>query len=95
MDFNKMMMQAKKMQAEIDKRESAFDEKIFTFEKQGIKLEIKGSSEIVLLDINDVLIDPDDKETLQDLIIITLNQAIAQIQEEKKSIREKATQGMI
>lgn len=95
MDFNKMMMQAKKMQAEIDKRESTFDEKIFTFEKQGIKLEIKGSSEIVLLDINDVLIDPDDKETLQDLIIITLNQAIAQIQEEKKSIREKATQGMM
>ena len=95
MDFNKMMAQAKKMQAEIDRKENEFDEKIFSFEKQGIKLEMKGSLEIVLIEIDPVLIDPDDKETLQDLISITINQATQEIQEAKKLIREKATQGMI
>ena len=83
------------MQAEIDRKENEFDEKIFSFEKQGIKLEMKGSLEIVLIDIDPVLIDPDDKETLQDLISITINQATQEIQEAKKLIREKATQGMI
>lgn len=94
MDFNKMMAQAKKMQAEMDKLEKDLDNKIFEFEKQGIKLKINGKLEITFLDINEFLIDPDDKETLQDLIVITLNEALEQISVERNKIKNKAMQGL-
>lgn len=95
MDLNKMMAQAKKIQAEIDKREKDFDQKVFDFERQGIKLQIKGSLEIVLLDINEALIDPEDKETMQDLILITINEAIQDVFNKKNQIKSSATQGLI
>lgn len=94
MDFNKMMAQAKKMQAEMDKLKKDLDNKIFEFEKQGIKLKINGKLEITFLDINEFLIDPDDKETLQDLIVITLNEALEQISVERNKIKNKAMQGL-
>lgn len=94
MDFNKMMAQAKKMQAEIDKREREFENKIFSFEKQGIKMEINGALKITSLDINEALIDPEDKEILQDLIIVTANEAFDEIIKDKNAIKTKATQGI-
>lgn len=94
MDLNKMMAQAKKLQAEIEKKEKEFNDSIFNFERQGIKISIKGSFEIVSLDVNEALIDPEDKETLQDLIIITINEAISELSEKKQTIKNNATQGM-
>ncbi len=70
MDISKMLQQANKMKQELDKKEKAFDEQIFTYEKQGIKLIILGSLKIQSIDINEALIDPEDKETLQDMIEI-------------------------
>lgn len=94
MDFNKMMAQAKKLQAQIEKEEQEFKQNIFNFEKQGIKLSMNGACQIVALDIHEVLIDPEDKETLQDLIVITINDAIDEILKKKEAIKNKATQGM-
>lgn len=94
MDFNKMMAQAKKMQSEMEKLEKELDIKVFEFEKQGIKLKINGKLEIVELDINEFLIDPEDKETLQDLIIVTLNEALEEITIERNKIKNKAMQGL-
>lgn len=95
MDFNKMVAQARKIQSSIEKKEKEFDESIFTFEKQGIKLVIKGNCEIVSLDINEIIVDPEDKETMQDLIIVTINEATRDILEKKKNIKDKVTQGLV
>lgn len=94
MDLGKLMQQANKMKAEMEKKEKEFSEKLFTFEKQGIKLVINGDCQIKSLDINEALIDPEDKETLQDLIIITINEATEQILSEKKQISDSVTKGM-
>ncbi|MBD5422909.1 MAG: YbaB/EbfC family nucleoid-associated protein [Mycoplasma sp.] len=94
MDINKLMQQANKMKSELDKKEKEFDSQIFTFEKQGIKLTIEGSLNIKSIDINEALIDPDDKETLQDMIIIIMNEAIEEISSKKKSITNSITKGM-
>ena len=48
MDISKMLQQANKMKQELDKKEKAFDEQIFTYEKQGIKF-IGPSSEMIEL----------------------------------------------
>lgn len=95
MDFKKMMQQAKKMQMEIEQKEKEFENKIFEFEKQGIQLKINGKLQIVELDVNDALVDPEDKETMQDLIIITVNEAIQEVYEMKEQIKKEATQGLM
>lgn len=94
MDISKMLQQANKMKQELDKKEKAFDEQIFTYEKQGIKLIISGSLKIQSIDINEALIDPEDKETLQDMIIIIFNEALAEISNKRKSITNSIGKGM-
>lgn len=95
MDLNKLMAQANKMKAELDKKEKEFNQKIFTYEKQGIKLIIDGNLKIKSLELNEILIDPEDKDTLQDLIIITINEAIEEISSQKKQISDSIAKGMI
>ncbi|MBR2022393.1 MAG: YbaB/EbfC family nucleoid-associated protein [Mycoplasmataceae bacterium] len=94
MDINKLMQQANKMKAEMDKKEKEFESKIFEFEKQGIKLVVNGALEIQTLDINKFLIDPEDKETLPDLVMLTFNQPIEEILKKKKEINDSFTKGM-
>ncbi len=94
MDLNKLMQQANKMKAEMEQKEKEFKSKVFYYEKQGIKLTMDGSLKIVSLDINEALIDPEDKETLQDMVVITINEAIEDISEQKKQISDSITRGM-
>lgn len=94
MDIKKMMEQAKKMQATMEKQENELKSKIFTVEKQGIIIKANGSREVIKIDINDVLIDPDDKEMLQDIIIIAINEIMELINDEYEKISPKNQQGM-
>lgn len=95
MDINKLMAQANKMKAEMEKRKKEFEQKLFTYEKQGVKLVINGALQIKSLDINEVLIDPEDKETLQDMITITINEATEEIQAQKEQIGDSIAKGML
>ena len=95
MDISKMLQQANKMKQVLDKKEKAFDEQIFTYEKQGIKLIISGALRIQSIDINEALIDPEDKETLQDMIIIIFNEALAEISDKRKAITSSIGKGML
>lgn len=94
MDINKLMQQANKMKAEMEKKEKEFESKVFIYEKQGVKLIVEGSLQIKSIEIDEALIDPDDKETLQDMIIITVNEATKDILEQKKRIGDSITKGM-
>lgn len=95
MDISKMMAQAKKLQAEIEKQERTFAAQVFNYEKQGIRLKMTGALTIASLELDPLLVDPDDRETLQDLITITLNEAIAEISAAREAIKTKAAQGML
>ncbi len=94
MDIKKMMEQAKKMQAVMEKQESELKAKVLVVEKQGIIIKANGNREILEIDINDALIDPEDKEMLQDIIIIATNEIIELINDEYEKISPKNQQGM-
>lgn len=94
MDIKKMMEQAKKMQAVMDKQENELKNKIFSVEKQGITIKANGNREVIEININDALIDPEDKEMLQDIIIIAINEIMELIGEEYEKISPKNQQGM-
>ncbi|MBN0919665.1 YbaB/EbfC family nucleoid-associated protein [[Mycoplasma] gypis] len=89
MNINEMLKQAKKLQAEMELKEKQISKKEFVVEKQGIKLVMFGTRKIKSLEINELLIDPEDAETLQDLIIITVNEAIEKINQEYEELSKQ------
>ena len=84
MDMNKLVMQAQQMQRKIEKKQKELENSEFLFESNSgaVKIKMKGNKEIVSLDINKDLIDPSEKEMLEDIIIVAINNAMASIQEE-------------
>ena len=77
-----MMQQATKMQSDM----KAMQEKLKTAEVEsalsGINIKISGDGETIKgLTIDKELIDPNDKETLEDLLIAAINKAIEKAKE--------------
>ncbi|WP_406614010.1 YbaB/EbfC family nucleoid-associated protein [Mycoplasma corogypsi] len=89
-----MMRRLKKMQAELEKKQAELDKKEFTVEKQGIKVVIRGDLQIVKIDLMQELVDPDDKELLEDLMVVAFNEAIDLIQEEQEKITSQMPGGL-
>ncbi|CAT05071.1 putative DNA repair-related protein [Mesomycoplasma conjunctivae] len=86
MNMQDLLNQARKMQKEIDNKKNNLKNTDFTFEKQGISLVISGGYEVKKISIHPVLADPEDIETLEDLILITLNEALEKINQENEKI---------
>lgn len=82
-----MMMQAKKMQAEMEKAQKELETKEFTIEKQGITVVISGKRKLVSVNINEALIDPDDKDIIEALIVIAVNEALEKVAAEEERLR--------
>ncbi len=88
MNMKKMMSEARKMQSQMEKRKNEIYQKEFLVEKQGIKIVLNGNKKIKSIDLNKALIDPEDKEILEDLIIIAVNEAIENIDLELEKIHQ-------
>ena len=87
MNINVMMQQAKKMQAEMERAQKILEAKEFVVEKQGIKINFLGNRKITKVELNKILVDPDDKEILEDMIMIAMNEANEMIDKELEKIK--------
>ena len=94
MNINAMMQQAKKMQDEMATAQKILHAKEFTIEKQGVTIVMMGDKKIKSIDIDEVLVDPEDKELLEDLMIIAFNDAIELITAEEEKNAPSAPSGM-
>ena len=95
MNITKMMQQATKMQSDM----KAMQEKLKSAEVEntlsGINVKISGDGETLKgLTIDASLIDPNDKETLEDLIIAAVNKAIEKAKEMGASEAQKIMGGL-
>ena len=81
-NVNKMMQQVQQMQAEMVKaQEELANERVEASVGGGmVTVTASGSGEIVDIKISPEAIDPDDPETLQDLVLAGVNQALANAQ---------------
>lgn len=87
MNMQKMMKQAKELQAKLEKKIKKFDEQEFEFDYQkSIKIRIKGSLKILSLEVNKELVDPEDKTMLEEMIAEAINEAIEAVSEEKNKV---------
>ena len=82
MDVNKMMQQVQQMQAEMLKaQEELANERVEASVGGGmVTVTASGAGEIVGIKISPEAIDPDDPETLEDLVLAGVNQALANAQ---------------
>lgn len=96
MNINALMQQAQKMQKEMQKKQRELEEKLFKVESAGgaIKVSIYGNRTIEKIDIDKDAIDPDDKEMLEDMLKIAINEAIELIDEEQEKIQQKMASSM-
>lgn len=96
MNMNMLMQQAQKMQRELEKKKKELENTLFTFESNGgaIKLDIYGSKKVEKITIDEDVIDPSDKEMLEDMIKIAVNEALDKIDNEMDKVISAATGGI-
>lgn len=87
MNFRNIMQQAQKMQKELQNKISQFDAKEFEYNYQNsIQIKIKGDLTITSIKITDVLVDPEDKMTLEQMVQEAINEAVSKTQEKKNQL---------
>ena len=89
-----MIRQAQKMQEDMEKLQAELDEKEHEVSAGGVKVKIRGNREIVSLELSEDVVDPDDIETLQDLIIAAVNEAIKTVDKLNSEEMNKVTAGL-
>ncbi|HMA69563.1 MAG TPA: YbaB/EbfC family nucleoid-associated protein [Candidatus Mcinerneyibacterium sp.] len=90
-NMKQMMQQAQKMQKKMKEEQEKLEKETIEAQAGGgmVKVKVNGKKEIVNIDIEDEVIDPDDKEMLQDLILAAVNEAITKMDEH---IQEKMSE---
>ena len=96
MNINALMQQAQKMQRQMEKKRQELESKEFEFSSNGgaIKIKMLGSKEMTSLEIDEDLIDPSEKDMLQDMLMIAINEAINKIDEEANAIMGSVAGGL-
>lgn len=96
MNINALMKQAQKMQSDMTKAQRELEKTLFEFDSAGgaIHLSIYGNRKVEKIEIDKDAIDPNDKEMLEDMIKLAINEAIERIDEENEKIQAKLTSGM-
>ena len=80
--MNTAMRQVQAMQEEMERMQQELEEKVIETSAGGgtVKVEMKGTKEIIKLTIDPEIVDPDDTEMLEDLVMVAVNDAIKQIE---------------
>ena len=91
-----MIRQAQKMQEDMQALQEELDAKEYDISAGGgmVNVKITGKKEILAIDIKPDIVDPDDIETLSDILVAAVNQAIKQVDTTNNEAMEKVTGGM-
>jgi len=97
MDMQKLMQQAQAMQKKLNKIEEELDATEYTGTtggSEGVSVTINGKNEVVKIDINDELLAKENKEELQDMLLIAINNAVDQAASDREEKMNAVTQGV-
>jgi len=86
MDINKLMEQAQAMQKQLEDALNKINETEFEGSASNglVKVRINGENKVLSVSIDPEILNPDDKEMIEDLIVIAANEAVAKADEAKK-----------
>lgn len=94
MNIQAMMKQAQKLQKEMTDTKEEIDNKTFIGKSSIVEITMNGKKEISNVKINAEQLEKDDIEMLEDMIMVAVNDANKQIDDETESKMGKFTQGM-
>lgn len=92
-DMNSLMKQAQKMQDDMAQKQEELDQREYEISAGGnaVMVKINGKKEIVSISISPEIIDPDDRETLEDILTAAVNEAIKKVEETNADEMQKIT----
>lgn len=88
MNIQALMQQANKMKREMEKKQAEIEATVFVSEAGGgaIKVEMKGNHQIEKITIDGDALNPEDKEMLEDMLKIAINDVNNQIDQALSAI---------
>ncbi len=91
-----MLQQAQRMQAEMAAKQAELEEQVYDISAGGgvVKVKINGKKEILSIDIQPEIVDPDDVETLSDILVAAVNEAIKRVEDTANEAMSKITGNM-
>ncbi len=91
-----MIRQAQKMQEDMAAKQEELDAREYEIKAGGgaVTVKISGKKEILAIDISPEIVDPDDIETLSDILVAGVNEAIKRVEETNAAEMEKITGSM-
>ena len=94
MDMNALMRQAQNVQRTMQKKQKEVEEKEFVVSSNGgaITINIMGSKKVNKIEIDEDLLT--DKDMLQDLLLVAINEAIKKVDDEMNKVMSEVTGGM-
>jgi nucleoid-associated protein EbfC len=91
-----MMKKMQKMQKEMMQAQEELNAKEFEGTAGGgmVKITMNGQREVLGVNLDPSVVDPEDVEMLEDLIIVATNEALKKVEETTNATMGKFTQGM-
>ena len=91
-----MLKQAQKMQEDMAEKQAELEEREYDVAAGGgvVNVKINGKKEILSVKIDPEVVDPDDVETLEDLIVAAVNEGIKKVEAISAEEMQKITGGM-
>ncbi|MBR2447203.1 MAG: YbaB/EbfC family nucleoid-associated protein [Clostridia bacterium] len=95
-NMQSMIRQAQKMQEDMAAKQEELDAREYEINAGGgvVTVKINGKKEILLIDLDPEIVDPDDVETLTDLLVAGVNEAIKRVETTNAAEMEKITGSM-
>ena len=95
-NMNNLMKQAQRMQRQMEEGQKELETKEFSAKAGGgaVEVVVTGKKEIVKVTLSEEAVDPEDIETLQDMIMAAANEALRQAEEANNELMGKMTGGL-
>ena len=92
-NMNAMIRQAQKMQEDMAALQEDLDNREYDISAGGgvVNVKINGKKEILSIDIQPEIVDPDDIETLSDILVAAVNEAIKRVEDMNSEEMAKIT----
>lgn len=95
-NMNAMIQQAQKMQEEMNALQEELDNREYDVSAGGgaVSVKINGKRQILSMEIAPEIVDPDDIETLSDILVAAVNEAVKRVDDTNNAEMSKLTGSM-
>ncbi len=95
-NMNNLMKQAQRMQRQLEESQKELETKEFTAKAGGgaVEVTVTGKKEITKIKLSEEAVDPEDIETLEDMIMAAANEALKQADAANGELMGKMTGGL-